>query len=554
MQILSNRGPTTVPPVGNRCASRFATSACAGRTLFAAAQSAVRRLSAWFARARTRRQAVEGSPVAGRASGVILAVALAVGFALRLQMYLLDRSLWLDTAALALNIVDRGYAALFGPLGVGQMAPVGFLVASKFVGSLFGYSEMSLTLLPFLFSVTALALFLRLSIDALGLVRAPLAFVPFAACSTAIYYAGEFKQYASDLFFSVLILWIAYRALRERRTMRWALAFGMAGVVSVWFSHTAICMLAGAGLALFLNALEEHDARRMAVLAVAGGVTAGHFLALYLLQIRPSVVQGMTETWSMGYAPVWPLTEGTLGWWIRRLTGYPEYPLGFHGFAARLALPALAVGLGFACGDRPRRAVVYLLFFPMAVLVVLSVLHAYPLMTGHYDINARFVLFTVPVGFILLAKGIDGVASLFPRPVLIGTGLVVLMVGTAVHHVRGLPGSMRQEMRPLVAYLYENEAPGDAVYVYKHAIPAFRFYTRNRAIPFDVGTTVVPGELPSDLSRVIGGKRIWAVISHDYANNHEIIKRELEVRHGRVFSKAFPGAWLLLSLPDRTLR
>ena len=80
-------------------------------------------------------------PFFEKASTVILALAIVLGLTLRLHMYLWNRSLWLDPAWLALNIVDKNYLALFGQLDGGQMAPVGFLIASKLIGSAFGYSD-----------------------------------------------------------------------------------------------------------------------------------------------------------------------------------------------------------------------------------------------------------------------------------------------------------------------------------------------------------------------------------------------------------------------------
>ena len=130
----------------------------------------------------------------------ILAISLIVGFLFRFRMYIQERSFWLDTANLANNVVEKKYADLWKLLDGNQSAPVGFLFASHFVGTFFDYSELSLLFLPFMFGTGALLLFLIFSVDVLGLKVAPLAFLPFSFCSTAIYYSGEFKQYSGDLF------------------------------------------------------------------------------------------------------------------------------------------------------------------------------------------------------------------------------------------------------------------------------------------------------------------------------------------------------------------
>ena len=485
-----------------------------------------------------------------KTSGVVLAIALAMGFTFRLYMYLLNRSLWLDSACLALNIVEKDYIALFGPLDYSQMAPVGFLIASKLVGSAFGYSELSLTLLPFLFGVGALILFLYLSIELLGWSGAPLAFIPFASCSTAIYYSGEFKQYSSDLFFSVLILFVTHRVLKERFARSWITTFGVVGLISVWFSNTAIFVIAGTGLALFLNAFRQRNPKTLEVLTITGLYICGHFLALYFLQIRPATLKGLFQYWAKGFAPLTPSLE-TLGWWYEMLVGYANYPLNFHGYGVWFSLSALATGFFISYVAKSKRATANLLFFPIVLLIVFSTFHLYPIVTGKYEINSRFVLFTIPIAFIVIAIGINSFAKLFPKHMFITVILGVLLIYPSINQSIKWSGFMRQEMRPLVSYLYQHFSPEDSVYVYVRAVPAFRFYTRNKTIPLVEGKTAEPNDIPKDLSRAMAGNSIWAIISHDYMKNREIIKRELEARHGPVSCKEFQGAWLLLSRPTQ---
>ncbi len=56
---------------------------------------------------------------------------LILGLGLRLAQYATGRSLWLDEALLALNIIHRPIGGLFRVLDYHQGAPLGFLLLEK---------------------------------------------------------------------------------------------------------------------------------------------------------------------------------------------------------------------------------------------------------------------------------------------------------------------------------------------------------------------------------------------------------------------------------------
>ena len=67
------------------------------------------------------------------------------GTLLRLTQYLSNRSLWLDEAFLALNIVNRSFLQLLKPLDNNQGAPIGFLMLEKFLPELGGQDLLLIT-------------------------------------------------------------------------------------------------------------------------------------------------------------------------------------------------------------------------------------------------------------------------------------------------------------------------------------------------------------------------------------------------------------------------
>ena len=82
----------------------------------------------------------------GLDSRVMLAALVLLGAVLRIYQYAADRSLWLDEAALAHNIIQRGFGQLVAPLDYAQIAPLGFLWLEKCAVVLFGSSEYAFEL------------------------------------------------------------------------------------------------------------------------------------------------------------------------------------------------------------------------------------------------------------------------------------------------------------------------------------------------------------------------------------------------------------------------
>jgi len=89
----------------------------------------------------------------------ILSILIVLGIFFRARHYFAGRSLWLDEAMLALDVLDLSFKELTQqPLPYQQGAPIGFLFSVKVTTILFGDSEYVFRL--YSFGVSLLALFL----------------------------------------------------------------------------------------------------------------------------------------------------------------------------------------------------------------------------------------------------------------------------------------------------------------------------------------------------------------------------------------------------------
>lgn len=482
--------------------------------------------------------------------------AAVVGVGLRVRMYLENRSLWLDPSMLALNVVNKDASELLGRLDMNQAAPPGFLLAAKAVGSLFGYSEYSLYVLPCLFGIAAFLLFIRLSIAVLGPLSAPLAFVPMATCSTAIFYCGEFRPQSADLFLTVLVLTVAYAVLTNEWKMPSIAAFVTVGIVAVWFSYAVVFVVAGTGFSLVLVALISGKPPSCRRITAAVAIVMLHFLLLYLLHIRPSIGSDLYAANSAAFAPVVPTAKSQLWWWILAVTGYFHYPLGFRGFIF-VPLVGLLTGVVVSLSSRKSAPIAAVVGLPMVALFVASGLGMYPITTGNHEVRARFVLFTVPITLLFVARGTSWLCGLAGKKTIFSWLIVAFLVLPSLVGGFAGPRFRGQEMRPLTRHLLDNFQPGDTVYVFSGAVPAFRYYTRNESIEAVYGRRPRPGslDLADDLRRAGDSGRLWVVVSHAYNGERRIIRKALSGMGRLEGVHRFHGAVLFdCQLGDRASR
>src|SRR5580698_9556770 len=83
---------------------------------------------------------------------------MVLGVALRLIRYLQNYPMWCDETMLAVNLLGRRWTDLAQPLLYRQVCPLGFLALEWVVVQLFGFSELSLRLIPVVCAVASVPL------------------------------------------------------------------------------------------------------------------------------------------------------------------------------------------------------------------------------------------------------------------------------------------------------------------------------------------------------------------------------------------------------------
>jgi hypothetical protein len=465
-------------------------------------------------------------------------VALVVlGVALRARQYLAGRSLWVDEAMLASNVVWTSLGDLVSrPLFLHQGAPAGFLAVSKVMTLVLGPADAVLRLAPFLYGCLAIVVFAGI---ARRLFTTPVARVfaiaLMAVSPSLVYYSAEFKQYASDVFWTVLCLW-AFMAWRDWRAGRVWLA--AAGAGAVWCSHPAVFVLAAGGLVEIACAWRSRAWRHAgAMVAMAGGWLV-LFAMHYLLCMRFLTADPLLrEYWREGYVPLSLSVGPTVAWVAESLRLFAHLaflqrgPAGLADAAGPIgAWPTVFAG-GLVAGAVALAAVhrraAATLAGVLAVVLGLSALRLYPC-------RGRLILFLVPMAFLAVGAAAEWLGTR-RQPVFRAAAWATAAMVLALPLVLSLRDAWRplrfSELRPVLAHLAANRHPEDDILVGLWGLPAYNYYASRYGLPVrtDEATTVpLDHDAAQFLSRMQSrpeGGRVWLVFSHRYGDAQTFVRQ-----------------------------
>ncbi|MDX9991248.1 MAG: glycosyltransferase family 39 protein [Anaerolineales bacterium] len=448
--------------------------------------------------------------------GLAAALIILLGFILRLRQYLSGRSLWLDEAMLALNLVQRDFGGLLKPLDYDQGAPIGFLLLEKLGISLLGNGELTLRLPAVLAGCLTLIFFyllLRRCLSPAGLLPA-LAF--FALSERLIYYSSELKQYIFDVFgilaLLLVFLYFAPKPADESPNPRGWVALLAAGVAVVWFSHASLFVLFGIGLALLWQNRRNRRKLMAASLVILGWLLS--FGAVFLVSLNSLAAnQFLMAYWQEYFMPL-PLW-GNFSWIANTLAAMLTYFV--PGLPVWLALLLLLGGL----------VALWRLNSSLALVFALTLLAAFGAAAlGKYPLGGRMLLFTAPISLGLAGAAFEELSRSLGRFRKLAV-LTVLILAVSLLSDSAVQGwqnfarpRMQENLHPALRLLRTKHRPDDVIYIYPWAEPAFRYYAPFYGFEsgqFSAGQADPPQSLAAtemDIKSLRGQARVWLLFSH----------------------------------------
>ncbi|RLD19739.1 MAG: hypothetical protein DRI69_07745 [Bacteroidetes bacterium] len=400
-----------------------------------------------------------------------LRAVIAVGILLAIYQYFFNRSLWIDEASLALNIINKSFGELLQPLDYRQVAPIGFLYVEKIFVNIFGPSEYALRLFPLLSFLGSVYLFSKLSRELIGGTLLALAAVAYFSINVrSVYFASEVKQYSTEVLMCIAIILSALKLAPEDKKS--LLLFAAVGSISIWFSSAAVIVLFVSGLYVLYKYVWTGRNWRVILPVVCWVVS---FVAYYFLFIYHHAHTDYMHTWWSRWFFPWGTDFNKIYNFFHSglLSIFSFHPRRYYVwvFPACVAL----LGLTYLIVER-RYKELYFIVMPGFVHLILSSLRLYPF-------AERLMLYLMPLTILLYTCGLFYLWRIVNEKIVklpLGVILGVVVLGFVPWLVT-YPLE-RQEMRSSIAMISEKIEDGDNVYVFGGGKRSFQYYHERDAL------------------------------------------------------------------------
>lgn len=407
---------------------------------------------------------------------VAAGAALLVGTGARLWYYFLNDSLWRDESKLLLNVAQKSFAALLGPLEYQQEAPIPLLLLYRLFYLAGAGGELPLRAISVIASILTLILYFFLVKKVLAERWAALfAIWLLALAPGVILFAAITKPFALDILMATMLLYLAAPALIPRDKPPSLAGLTWAAAMVPWISYPGIFVLGGIGVGLILRV------RTLGLWRVAG------FLAVTALSISLEVFWVLNRVFQPEKAVIMSkilsyASKYIQNWWLwlgcqifypylgpQRISSmYLNYPYGYYFDPFAFAVACLgALGL-WECQRQAGLAWTVALIVPLLLALVAC-------QFKFYWPYGRTLIYAIPGLYLLAGYGATRLFRKTPWSRLVALFLIFLVIpcGKYAWEALGRPvGGVREGLK----YIAAHQQPGDLVFFDTFAAPTIAYY------------------------------------------------------------------------------
>jgi len=323
----------------------------------------------------------------------------------------------------------------------------------------------------------------------------------------------------------------------------------------LWFSHPAIFVLAGIGLALTIIYLRRRDYSNL-LFAIGMGILWVLEIALLYSLILKDLSQNayMREYWQGAFLPMPPWSDP--GWFLKAI----DQNIGVQfGIPYGVFVVFLVMLIGWVVLLYQNQS--YAITFACILLITLTASAL-----GLYPVFERMILFLLPVGLVLIGKAVQALYGRVQRFRLLSELSVLflagyLLYGPLVTSVQNfIEPKYFEHIRPTMATLRDSWKDGDELFVSNGALPAFRFYAPFYGlenVSYEFGKMEDyknPQSILNGLDSLKGTPRVWVLFSHVYEkgdfNEKDSVLNDLDQLGEKKREFRVPGTSVFLYLYD----
>jgi len=398
---------------------------------------------------------------------ILLGLIVLLGVLLRLKGLLDNPDLWHDECALAWNIKFKNYGDFFGILRFMQMAPPFFMIMTKLITNIFGLSDISLRILPFLAGIGSIIAFYFLAGKTMKSKAVALwAVFFFAINQRLIGYSFEFKQYNFDVFFTIICLLFFINLDLKKLSVKKSVLYGVLLSVVPWFSFTSVFIIVGGVINILFKIFKNKDKNSLFPISYSLFpiiISCLIYLKIYLL--NNYTCTHMVNYWQGSFLNANPV------FFIYLLIDNMKY------FFFPMMFALLAFVLFFAGIDifyREKSTFVEIFSISFILLIIASLLHLYPF-------SSRLILFLLPMFLLLMLKPLDKVLSAKKIKLVVVFLLTfftfcpqIMAINSYIHTKNISRGEYPREM---MDYMIQNIKKDDNVFVNSASDVEFAYYS-----------------------------------------------------------------------------
>jgi uncharacterized membrane protein len=451
-----------------------------------------------------------------------------LGVIIRMDIFLQARNLFIDEANIARNLYERGFLALLKPLDYEQFAPPLFLWVSKLNSIIFGFSEISLRLFPFICGLFSIFLLIYLVKLLIGKNYAIYPLALFAGGYIFLHYGTELKQYSSDFMVTLILLVASVKSKENFNSLRFVLFWILLGTIAIWLSMPSVFMLFAISIYWLSKTLKEKQLSSVLSTACVSGFWFLQF-ALYFFfilkdQISSEYLQGY-HTKSFLY---FSWTSASVVNNAKLLSSLINQSSGFTTIALVTNSILLIVG-GIALYKKEKlRSLIF--FLPILALLFAALIQKYALAD-------RLVLFIHPILFVLLAFGVKTLYDLKNRRFRVF--LLVVLGLNVINHQNFKYVFEKLEIQEIHYALdvIENaqyEKQYETIWVHNGAVPAFIFYTEMspKRKQYDVLREQSQllnwdADYKNKYAELETGERVWILLTNYFPEDKAVILKAM---------------------------